>query len=109
MQSLLADVGENVAKEEEALSNVEDERVKEAGAELMRICLRHGGTLSGEHGIGVEKRELMPEAFSEVDLAVMQRLKRALDPDCLSNPGKIFPTPGQCAELRPHPRGGIGW
>ncbi|MHB1132557.1 MAG: FAD-linked oxidase C-terminal domain-containing protein [Chloroflexota bacterium] len=85
------------------------ERVKEAGAELMRICLRHGGTLSGEHGIGVEKRHLMSEAFDECDLEQMMRVKKALDPDGRCNPGKIFPTPGQCAEIIPHPVHGLGW
>ena len=87
--------------------------MKEAGAELMRICLRHGGTLSGEHGIGVEKRELMNEAFAACDLEQMLRVKRALDPDGRCNPGKIFPTPGQCAEIVPHPHAhplaGLGW
>ena len=87
----------------------EVERVKEAGAELMRICLRHGGTLSGEHGIGVEKRDLMPEAFSDCDLEQMLHVKQALDPDGLCNPGKVFPTPGQCSELLSRPRGGAGW
>lgn len=85
------------------------ERVKEAGAEIMRACLAAGGALSGEHGIGVEKKQLMPEAFSEADLAAMMRLKRALDPAGRANPGKIFPTPGRCAELKPRPLAGIGW
>jgi glycolate oxidase len=84
-------------------------RVKEAGAELMRICLRHGGTLSGEHGIGVEKRELMPEAYSACDLEQMLHVKHALDPDGMCNPGKIFPTPGQCAELHARPGARAGW
>jgi glycolate oxidase len=85
------------------------EKVKEAGAEIMRICLRHGGTLSGEHGIGVEKRDLMPEAYAEADLAAMKRLKCAFDPAGNCNPGKIFPTPGQCAELHAHRRMNVGW
>ncbi|MCL5108757.1 MAG: FAD-binding oxidoreductase, partial [Chloroflexi bacterium] len=85
------------------------ERVKEAGAEIMRICLKHGGTLSGEHGIGVEKRDLMPEVFSDCDLEQMLRVKHALDPDGRCNPGKVFPTPGQCAEIVPHPVAGLGW
>ncbi|MHB1004512.1 MAG: FAD-linked oxidase C-terminal domain-containing protein [Chloroflexota bacterium] len=85
------------------------ERVKEAGAELMRICLRFGGALSGEHGIGVEKRDLMPEAYAEADLELMKRLKKAFDPAGICNPGKVFPTPGQCAEVTSHPRAGVGW
>lgn len=89
------------------------ERVKEAGVELMRICIRAGGVLSGEHGIGMEKRALMPELFSDDDLAAMTRLKQAFDPDGHCNPGKIFPTPGQCVELRSGPNirsmTGMGW
>ena len=83
--------------------------MKEAGAELMRICLRFGGALSGEHGIGVEKRALMPEAYAEADLDMMKRLKTAFDPEGICNPGKVFPTPGQCAEVTSHPRSGVGW
>jgi glycolate oxidase len=85
------------------------ERVKEAGAEIMRICIAAGGTLSGEHGIGIEKKELMAEVFGEADLAAMLRLKRALDPAGRCNPGKIFPTPGRCAELPRRPLAGVGW
>ena len=87
----------------------EVERVRAAGAEIMRICLAFGGALSGEHGIGVEKRDLMPEAFAEADLEAMLRVKKALDPTGYCNPGKIFPTPGRCAEIIPHPRAGVGW
>lgn len=88
------------------------ERVKEAGAELMRICIRAGGVLSGEHGIGVEKRELMDELFSQDDMDTMLRLKRAFDPDGYCNPCKIFPTPGQCVETRPRSvsrMAAVGW
>jgi glycolate oxidase len=85
------------------------ERVRKAGAAIMRVCLKHGGTLSGEHGIGVEKRDLMSEAYSDCDLEQMLRLKHALDPDGHCNPGKVFPTPGQCAEIVPHPVAGLGW
>jgi glycolate oxidase len=85
------------------------ERTKEAGAEIMRICVRAGGVLSGEHGIGVEKQELMSELFSERDMDAMLGLKRAFDPAGLCNPGKIFPTPGRCVELPRKPLAGIGW
>ncbi len=88
------------------------ERVKEAGAELMRICILAGGVLSGEHGIGIEKMELMSELFTEDDLQVQVRLKEALDPEGLCNPGKIFPTPGRCVEIGPQPiarMAGVGW
>ncbi len=85
------------------------ERTKVAGAEIMRICIRAGGVLSGEHGIGVEKRELMGELFTDYDMEVMLRLKAALDPEGLANPGKIFPTPGRCVEVPRKPLAGIGW
>jgi len=85
------------------------ERTKEAGAEIMRICIRAGGVLSGEHGIGVEKAGLMGELFSDHDMEVMLKLKAALDPEGLANPGKIFPTPGRCVEIPRRPLAGIGW
>ncbi|HZJ03337.1 MAG TPA: FAD-linked oxidase C-terminal domain-containing protein [Thermoleophilia bacterium] len=85
------------------------ERTKEAGAEIMRICIRAGGVLSGEHGIGTEKAELMGELFSDHDMEVMLKLKAALDPEGLANPGKIFPTPGRCVEIPRKPLAGIGW
>jgi glycolate oxidase len=66
-----------------------------------------GGVLTGEHGVGVEKRDLMPTMFSEIDLAQQQRLKCAFDPQSLLNPGKVFPTLRRCAELgRMHVHGG---
>jgi glycolate oxidase len=58
-----------------------------------------GGVLTGEHGVGVEKRDLMPVMFSETDLAQQQRLKCAFDNQGLLNPGKVFPTLHRCAEL----------
>ena len=69
------------------------------GAEILRLCVEVGGVLTGEHGVGVEKRDLMPEMFSETDLAQQQRLKCAFDPDGLLNPGKVFPKLHRCAEL----------
>jgi glycolate oxidase len=77
------------------------------GAEILRLCVEVGGVLTGEHGVGVEKRDLMPEMFSETDLAQQQRLKCAFDPEGLLNPGKVFPTLHRCAELgRVHVHGG---
>ncbi|MGE5619246.1 MAG: FAD-linked oxidase C-terminal domain-containing protein [Sphingomonadaceae bacterium] len=94
-------------------SQNEVERVKEAGAEIMRICVEAGGVLSGEHGIGLEKMGLMPLLFSDQDMAAMLRLKAAFDPQGRCNPGKVFPTPGRCAEVRSRPpsskMSGIGW
>jgi glycolate oxidase len=69
------------------------------GAEILRLCVEVGGVLTGEHGVGVEKRDLMPEMFTEVDLAHQQRLKCAFDPEGMLNPGKVFPVLHRCAEL----------
>ncbi len=75
------------------------ERAEAFGAEILRLCVEVGGVLTGEHGVGVEKRDLMPEMFSEIDLAHQQRLKCAFDPELLLNPGKVFPQLHRCAEL----------
>ena len=69
------------------------------GADILKLCVEVGGVLSGEHGIGVEKRDLMGAMFDEVDLNQQQRLKCAFDPDGLLNPGKVFPELHRCAEL----------
>ncbi len=75
------------------------EQAEAFGAEILRLCVAMGGALSGEHGIGLEKRDLMPEMFSERDLEQQMRLKCAFDAGALLNPGKVFPTPCRCAEL----------
>src|SRR5579883_1529525 len=83
------------------------DRAEEFGADILRLCVRHGGVLSGEHGIGVEKRDLMPEMFSETDLAQQIKVKCAFDEKQLLNPGKVFPELHRCAELgRMHVHGG---
>lgn len=83
------------------------ERAELFGADLLRLCVEVGGVLTGEHGVGVEKRDLMPAMFSEIDLNQQQRLKCAFDPKGLLNPGKVFPTLHRCAELgRMHVRAG---
>ena len=67
-----------------------------------------GGVLTGEHGVGIEKRDLMPEMFTEGDLAQQMRVKCAFDDQGLLNPGKVFPTLHRCAELgRMHVKGGV--
>ena len=77
------------------------------GADILRACVEFGGVLTGEHGVGIEKRDLMPEMFSEIDLNQQQRLKCAFDAQGLLNPGKVFPTLHRCAELgRVHVHGG---
>jgi glycolate oxidase len=75
------------------------DRAEAFGAEILRACVEMGGVLSGEHGIGVEKRDLMGEMFSEVDLAHQELVKCVFDPEMLLNPGKVFPTLHRCAEL----------
>ncbi|MGD9812433.1 MAG: FAD-linked oxidase C-terminal domain-containing protein [Sphingobium sp.] len=75
------------------------ERAEEFGNDILRLCVEMGGVLTGEHGVGVEKRDLMPEMFSETDLRHQQRVKCAFDPELLLNPGKVFPTLHRCAEL----------
>jgi len=86
----------------------EEARVVAAGAAIMKVCAEVGGSISGEHGIGLEKADFMPFIFSEADLAFMQRLKVAFNPTGLCNPGKVFPTKKSCGEAgsvayRPHP------
>ena len=75
------------------------EKAEAFGAEILKLCVEVGGVLTGEHGVGVEKRDLMPEMFSETDLNQQQRVKCAFDPESLLNPGKVFPTLHRCAEL----------
>jgi glycolate oxidase len=83
------------------------ERAEAFGSDILRLCVEVGGVLTGEHGVGVEKRDLMPTMFSEIDLNQQQRLKCAFDGKGLLNPGKVFPTLHRCAELgRMHVSGG---
>ena len=83
------------------------ESTEAMGAEILKLCVEVGGVLTGEHGVGVEKRDLMGTMFGEADLKQQQRLKCAFDPDGLLNPGKVFPTMHRCAELgRMHVHGG---
>ncbi len=83
------------------------DRAEKFGADILRLCVKVGGVLTGEHGVGVEKRDLMPEMFSQIDLDQQLRLKCAFDGQGLLNPGKVFPTLHSCAEMgRMHVRGG---
>jgi glycolate oxidase len=79
----------------------EEARVVQAGAEIMKVCAEVGGSISGEHGIGLEKSDFMPLIFSAADLTFMQRLKSAFNPTGLCNPGKMFPTKKSCVEAAP--------
>jgi glycolate oxidase len=85
----------------------EEARVLAAGGEILRVCAEVGGSISGEHGIGLEKMDFMPLIFSEADLDCMRRLRQAFNPDNRCNPGKIFPSRKACGEsglaYRPHP------
>ena len=83
------------------------ESAEKFGAEILTLCVEVGGVLTGEHGVGVEKRDLMETMFTEIDLKQQQRLKCAFDSKQLLNPGKVFPKLHRCAELgRVHIQGG---
>ncbi len=81
------------------------ERVHLAGQEIVRVSVEAGGVLSGEHGIGLEKRDYMPLMFSEIDLAAQQALRCAFDPAGLANPGKVLPSPASCGDIHSVPEG----
>jgi glycolate oxidase len=74
------------------------EKVEEVGGEILKLCVKVGGSISGEHGIGADKKCYMPEMFSEIDLETMQWVRQVFNPQGLANPGKIFPTPRTCGE-----------
>src|SRR3954464_10670567 len=74
------------------------DRAEAFGAEILKLCVDVGGVLTGEHGVGVEKRDLMTYQFADVDLEVQHRIKHAFDPDVRFNPGKVYPTLHRCAE-----------
>jgi len=79
------------------------DRVIEAGAEILRACIAAGGSITGEHGIGLEKKAYIGLLFSPADLDAMARVRRVFDPDGRFNPAKMFPTPITCAEMRRAP------
>jgi glycolate oxidase len=85
---------------------------QEAAAEalsqrILELCIEQGGSITGEHGVGEDKKGMMARMFSEPDLATMQRVRCAFDPERLANPTKVFPTPRLCGETPgeyvPHP------
>jgi glycolate oxidase len=90
----------------------EGARAKELAEAILEACMDAGGSLTGEHGIGVDKACSMPRMFSELDLATFARLRRAFDPNGLANPGKVLPTPRLCGEVpgpyRAHPLERLG-
>jgi glycolate oxidase len=91
----------------------EPERAEELAGLIVQACVDAGGSITGEHGVGVDKKRYMPSMFEEPDLDTFQRLRCAFDPDGLANPGKVMPTPRLCGEVpgpyRQHPleRAGI--
>jgi len=96
----------------DAATEGEVERAKTLADAILEACVDAGGSLTGEHGIGVDKACAMPTMFSERDLEVFDRLRRAFDPDGLANPGKVVPTPRLCGEVpgpyRAHPLERLG-
>lgn len=75
------------------------ERAEELSGQILDLCIEHGGSITGEHGVGVDKARYMPRMFTDADLDTMQMVRCAFDPHNLSNPGKIFPTPRLCGEI----------
>jgi glycolate oxidase len=84
----------------EANDRLQAEKAELAGAEILKLCVEVGGCLSGEHGIGIEKRDLMRVQFTETDLAIQMRIKALFDPDWLLNPGKVFPLADAASEAK---------
>jgi glycolate oxidase len=79
------------------------DRVIEAGEAIVRACVDAGGSITGEHGIGLEKKAYLGLLFNSEDLDAMMRVRRALDPESRFNPAKLFPTPVTCGEIRREP------
>ncbi|GAA2575936.1 FAD-linked oxidase C-terminal domain-containing protein [Actinomadura fulvescens] len=84
------------------------ERAEEVSGKILDLCIEHGGSITGEHGVGVDKARYMPRMFSDTDLDTMQMVRCGFDPAGLCNPGKVFPTPRLCGEVPgvrkgPHP------
>jgi glycolate oxidase len=81
----------------------EFDRVVEAGAATLRACIELGGSITGEHGVGLEKKAYIGLLFNEADLSAMKRIRAAFDPDGRFNPAKLFPTPASCGEVGRQP------
>ena len=77
----------------------EAERAEELAGRIVKACVDAGGSITGEHGVGVDKKRYMPSMFSEPDLDAFQRLRCSFDPAGLANPGKVMPTPRLCGEV----------
>jgi glycolate oxidase len=83
----------------------EAERAEEVSGAILDLCVRHGGSITGEHGVGMDKAKYMPRMFTDDDLDTMQLLRCAFDPGGIANPGKVFPTPRLCGEVPGRHRG----
>jgi glycolate oxidase len=90
----------------------QEERAEHLGGEILKMCVRRGGSITGEHGVGAEKKAFMAEMFCEADLETMSLVRCAFDPEQRFNPGKVFPEPRLCGEkpgpYRPHPTEAAG-
>jgi glycolate oxidase len=89
-------------------SRGETERAEQVSRQILELCLEYGGSITGEHGVGFDKKGYLNRQFSDVDLDVMQLVRCAFDPAGICNPGKVFPTPRLCGErpgrrTGPHP------
>jgi glycolate oxidase len=89
-------------------ANIEEaERAEQCSGEIVKLCVSSGGSITGEHGVGVDKASYMGEMFSETDLETMNWLRCSFDPESRFNPGKVFPTPRLCGDRPgryvPHP------
>jgi glycolate oxidase len=83
------------------------QKAVEVSAEIIRYCVEIGGALTGEHGVGMEKSELMPLLFSDADFELMRRVHDAFNPACALNPGKIFPLNKGCGEITPRAQAAV--
>ena len=93
----------------DAADPVQQRDALEVSHDILRMCIAFGGTISGEHGVGIEKRSMMRELFAEDDLACMERVRDAFDPARRLNPGKVLPGGGGCGEAHAHARSFGGW
>jgi len=77
----------------------EAEAAEEVSGAILDLCIQHGGSITGEHGVGMDKAKYMPRMYDDADLDTMQLVRCAFDPDGIANPGKVFPTPRLCGEV----------
>ena len=83
---------------DDAVEGAGEAAEKVSGA-ILDLCIEHGGSITGEHGVGMDKAKYMPRMYTDDDLDTMQLVRCAFDPDNISNPGKVFPTPRLCGEV----------